>query len=189
MLTFNNNSNCYWGVLLTMRSFKCIFVFVIIQSLSRVRIFVTPWTEACQASLSFTISQARSLSWWCYHIISSSAARFSFCLQSFPASGSFPMSQVFASTGQNTGNSASELVLPMNIQDWFPLGLTGLISMQSKGLSRVFSSTTIQKHQFFGAQLLYGPTLTSRHDYWKNHSFGYTGLCRQSDVSAFKYAV
>ena len=75
--------------------------------------------------------------------------------------------------------------LPMNIQGWFPLGVTGLISLQSKGLSRVFSSTEIQKHHFFGAQFLYGPTLTSIHDYWKNHSFDYVDLCWQSDISAF----
>ena len=78
------------------------------------------------------------LGWWCHPTISSSAVPFSSCLQSFPASGSFPMSQLFASGGQSIGASASALVLPMNIQDWFPLGLTGLISLQSKGLSRVF---------------------------------------------------
>ena len=77
---------------------------------------------------------------------------FSSCLQSFPASGSFPMSPLFASGGQNIGASASASVLPMNIQDWFPLGLTGLISLQSKWLSRVFSSTTIRRHQFFKVQ-------------------------------------
>ena len=76
----------------------------------------------------------------------------------------------------------------MNIQDWFPLGLTGLISLLSKGLSRVFSSNTIRKHQFFGTQL-YSPTLTSIHDHWKNHSLGYMDLCWQSDVSAFEYAI
>ena len=83
----------------------------------------------------------------------SSAVPFSSWIQSFPASGSFPMSQLFASGGQSTGASTSASVLPMNIQDWFPLGLTGLISLQSKGLSRVFSSTIVQKHQFFSAQL------------------------------------
>ena len=96
---------------------------------------------------------------------------FSSCLQSFPASGSFPMSQFFTSGVQSIGASALASVLPMNIQDWFPLGWTGLVSLQYKGLSRVFSNTTVQKHQFFSAQLLYGPTLTSTHDYWKNHSF------------------
>ena len=92
-------------------------------------------------------------SWWCHQTISSSVVPFSSCLQSFPASGSFQMSQFFASGGQSIGVSASASVLPMNIQDWFPLGLTGLISLQSRGLSRVFANTTVQKHQFFGAQL------------------------------------
>ena len=93
------------------------------------------------------------LSWWCHPTISSSVVPFSSCLQSFPASGSFPMSQLFASDGQSIGVSASASVLPMNIQDWFPFGWTGWISLQSKGLSRVFSNTTVKKHQFFGAQL------------------------------------
>ena len=87
------------------------------------------------------------------------------------------MSQLFASGGQHTGASAS--VLPMNIQDSFPLGWTGLITLQSKGLSRVFSSITIQKHQFFGAQPFYGPTLTSIHDHWKHHSFDNMDLSQQ----------
>ena len=89
----------------------------------------------------------------CHPTISSSVIPFSSCLHSFQASGSFPMSQFFASGGQNIGVSASASVLPMNIQDWFPFGWTGLISLQSKGLSRVFSNTTVQKHQFFSAQL------------------------------------
>ena len=89
---------------------------------------------------------------WCHPTISSSVIPFSSCLQSFPASGSFQMSQFFASDDQSIGASASTSVLPMNIQDWFPLGWTGLSSLPSRGLSRVFSSTTIQKHQFFGAQ-------------------------------------
>ena len=90
---------------------------------------------------------------WCHPTISFSVVPFSSCLQSFPASGDFQMSQFFASDGPSIGASASASVLPMNIQDWFPLGWTGLISLQSKGLSRVFSSTTVQKHQFFGTQL------------------------------------
>ena len=90
---------------------------------------------------------------WCHLIISSSVVPFSSCLQSFPELGSFPMSQFFASGDQSIGISASTSVLPMNIQDWFPLGLTGWNSLQSKGLSRVFSSTMVQKHQFFSAQL------------------------------------
>ena len=106
---------------------------------------------------------------WCHPAISSSVICFSSCLQSFPASGSSQMSQLFASGGQSIGVSASTSVLPLNIHDWFPLGWTGWISLQSKGLSSVFSNTTVQKHQFFGAQL-YSQTLTSIHDYWKNHS-------------------
>jgi len=108
---------------------------------------------------------------WCDPTISSSVIPFSSCLQTFPASGSFPMSQFFASGGRSIGTSASVSLLPMNIQNWFPLGLTGLISLQPKGLSGVFSNTTVQKHQFFGAQLSYSPTLTSINDLWKSHSF------------------
>ena len=93
------------------------------------------------------------LSRWCHPTISSSVTPFSSCPQSFPISESFPMSQLFASGGQSIGASASASVLPMNTQDWYPLGWTGWISLQSKGLSRVFSNTTVQKHQFFGAQL------------------------------------
>ena len=92
-------------------------------------------------------------SWWCHTIISSSVVPFSSHLQSFPASGSFQMSQYFPSSGQSTGVSASASVLPMNIQDWFPLGWNGWISLQSKGLPRVFSNTMVQKHQFFSTQL------------------------------------
>ena len=90
-------------------------------------------------------------SWWCHPTLSSSVNPFSSCPQSFPASGTFPVSRLFASGGQSIG--ASALVLPMNIRDWFPFGLTSLISLQFQGLSRVFSSTTAQMHQFFGAQL------------------------------------
>ena len=94
-----------------------------------------------------------ALSQWCHPTISSSVIPFSSCLQSLPASGSFQMSQLFASGAQSIGVSASTSVLPMNTQDWSPLGWTGLISSQSKGLSRVFSNTAVQKHQFFCAQL------------------------------------
>ena len=90
---------------------------------------------------------------WCYPTISSSVTPFSSCLQSFPASGLFPVSQFFASDSQSIGVSAWESVLPVNIQDWFPLGWTGWISLLSKGLSRIFSNTTVQKHQFFSTQL------------------------------------
>ena len=99
---------------------------------------------------------------------SSSVVPFSSCLQSFPASGSFPISQLFASNGQNMESSVSASVLPMNIQSWFPLWLTGLISLQSKGLSRVFYSTTVQKHQFFKAQpSLWSSSHPYMNDYWK----------------------
>ena len=93
------------------------------------------------------------LSQWCHPTISSSVVPFSFCTQSFPTSRSFQMSQCFTSGGQSIRVSASTLVLPVNTQDWSPLGWTGWISLQSKGLSRVFSNTTVEKHQFFGAQL------------------------------------
>ena len=98
-------------------------------------------------------SNSCPLSWWCHPTISSSVIPFSSCPQSLPASGSFPLSQLFASSGQSIGVSASASGLPVNIQDWSPLGWTGWISLQSKGLSRVFSNTTVQKHQFFSAQL------------------------------------
>ena len=97
-------------------------------------------------------SNSCPLSWWCSLTISLSTAPFSFCLQFFATSGSFPVSQFFASGGQRIGASASASIFQMNIQGWFPLGFTGLISLLSKGLSRVFSSTTVRKHQFFGIQ-------------------------------------
>ena len=108
---------------------------------------------------------------WCHPTISSSVVPFSSHLQSFPASGSFPVSQFFTSGSRSIGVSASASVLPMNIQDWFPLGWTGWISLQSKELSRVFLNTTVQNHQFFSAQLSLWSTFTPIHDYWVNHSF------------------
>ena len=120
-----------------------------VQLLSRVQLFETPWTAACQTSLSFTISQSllKLMSiecQWCHPTISSFVVPFSSCLQSFPASDVFPVSWLFTSGGQSIGASAS--VLPMSIRGWFLLELlTGLISLQSKGLARVFSSTTIRK--------------------------------------------
>ena len=125
---------------------------VVVQSLSHVRLFVTPWTAAYQASLSFTISwslfklRSIELVMPSNHLILCSL--FSPCPQSFPASGSYLMSQFLASGGQSIGALASASVLPVNIQGWFPLGL---ISLLSKGVSRIFSST-VQKHQFFSAQ-------------------------------------
>ena len=107
----------------------------------------------CPSPTPRAYSNSCPLSWWWHPTISSSVVPFSSCLQSFPASGSFPISQLFASGGQSIGVSASISVLPMHIQDWFPLGWTSSISLQSKGLSRVFSKTAVQKHQFFSAQL------------------------------------
>ena len=107
----------------------------------------------CPSPTPGVYSNSCPLSWWCHPAISSSVIPFSSCPQSFPASGSFPMSQLFAWGGQIIGVSASASVLPMNTQDWSPSGWTGWISLKSKGLSRVFSNTTVQKHQFFGAQL------------------------------------
>ena len=128
------------------------FQVIVVQSLSHVRLFVTPWAAAYQASMSFTISQS-SLKLISIElmILSNHLNLFSFYPQFFPALGSFPMSQLFTSDGQNIGVSASTSVLPM--KDWSPLGWTGWISLESKGLTSVFSNTTVQKHQFFGAQL------------------------------------
>ena len=133
-----------------------IFCMCVLSLFSRVQLFVTPWTAARQTSLSITnlvYSNSCPLSWWCHPTISSSVVHFSSPLQSFPASGSFPINQFFASGGQSIGVSASASVLPMNTQDWTPLGCTGWTSLQSMGLSRVLSNTTVQKHPFFGAQL------------------------------------
>ena len=107
----------------------------------------------CPSPTSRAYSNSCPLSQWHYPTISSSVIPFSSCFQSFPTSGSFPVSQFFIPSGQSVGVSASASVLPMNIQDWVPLGWTGWISFKSKRLSRVFSNTTVQKHQFFSAQL------------------------------------
>ena len=107
----------------------------------------------CSSPTLRACSNSCPLSGWCHPTISSSVIPFSSCLQYFSASGSFPMSQFFTSGGQSIGVSASASVLPKNIQGWFPLGWTGWISLQSKGLSRIFSNTTVQKHQFFSTQL------------------------------------
>ena len=166
---------------------------VSVQSLSCVWLFATHGLQharpPCPSPTPGVHSDSWALSQWCHPAISSSAIPFSFCPQSFPASGSFAMSQFFTSGGLSIGVSALALVLPMNIQDWFPLGLTGLISLLSKALSRVFSSITVWKHQFFGTQ----PSL------WSNihHLYMTTGktiaLNRWTFVgkvmSAFEYAI
>ena len=161
-----------------------------VQSLSHVWLSATPWIVACQASLSVTNfwSSLRLMS--IESVMPSS--HLILChplllLPSIPPSiRVFPMSQFFAWGGQSIGVSASASVLLMNTQDWSPLGWTSWISLQSKGLSRVFSNTTVQKHQFFSAQLsVLSPTLTPIHDYWKKHSLDLMDLCWQSNVSAF----
>ena len=163
-----------------------LYITVIVQSLSQFQLFATPWTAACQASLSFTVSLSLLKLMPTEWVMPSNHLILYRPLLLLPsASGSFPMSQLFASCGQNIGASVSASVHPMNIQDWFPLGWNGLISLQAKGPSRVFSTATAQKHPFWGPSVLYGPNLISIHDYWKNHSFVYMDLCRQSDVSAF----
>ena len=125
----------------------------------------------CPPSTPGAYSNSCPSSQWCHPTISSSVVPFFSHLQSFPASGSFQMSQFFPLGSQNIDASASASVLPMNIQDWFPLEWTGLISFQSKGFSRVFSNTTVQNTNSFALSFLYSPTLTSRHNYWKNHRF------------------
>ena len=126
---------------------------IVVQSPSHVQLFATPWTAArklpCPSPSPRVCPSSCPLHQWCHPTISTSVALFSFCLQSFPASGSFPMSWLFASGGQSIG--ASALVLPLSIKGWFPLRLTDMISLLSKGLSWVFSSTTVQNYQFFSA--------------------------------------
>ena len=135
-------------------------------------------TRLCYASPSLkTCSNSCPLSEWYHPNISSSVIPFSSCLQSFPTSGSFPVSWFFAPCGQSIGASASASVLPMDIRGWFPLGLTGLI-LQFKGISRVFSSITVWSINSSALSLLEGPILSSIHDYWKNHSFDYMDLCQ-----------
>ena len=134
----------------------------------------SPSPEAC--------SNSCLLSWWCHPTISSSVIPFSSCLRSFPASGSFLMSQFFASGGQRIGDSAS---VPMSIQDWFPLGLTDWLSLQSQGLSRVFSNTTVQKHQLFGTQAFFMIQLSHPYMTTEKNIALTTDLCWQCTVSAF----
>ena len=139
--------------------------FVVVESLTCVWLFATPWTaavrHACLSPSPRVCSNSCPLSQECHRSISSSVVPFSSCLQSWPASESFPMRQLFASGDQSIGVS----VLLMNIQGWCPLGLIGLVCLLSKGLSRVFSNTTVQSVSSLALSLLYGPTLTFIHDY------------------------
>ena len=144
----------YYGML---RRVPCairqVLQFSSVQSLSRIRLFATPWIAARQASCPSPApgvhSNSRPSSQWCHPVIPSPVVPFSSCPQSLPASESFPMSQLFAWGGQSIRASALTSILSVNIKDWFLLGLIGLISLLSRGLSRVFSNSTVQKHQFF----------------------------------------
>ena len=141
--------HCHWYIIKWEKHTNVLFGSF--QSLSRFQPHVLQYVRLpCPSAIPGVYSNSCPFSWWCHPTISSSVIPFSSSLQSFPASVG---SQLFVSGGQSIGVSASASVLPMNIQDWFPLGWTGWISLQSKGLSRVFSNTTVQKHQFFGAQL------------------------------------
>ena len=156
----------------------------------------TPWIAArdlfseearlpCPSPAPRVYSNSCPSSQWCHPAISSSVVPFSSCPQSLPASGSFPMSQLFTWGGQSPGVSASTSVLPMNTQDWSPLGWTGWISLQSKGLSSLLQHHQFKSINFSALSFLHSPTLTSKHGHWKNHSLDQTNLCWQSNVSAF----
>ena len=140
-----------------------------------------PFPEAC--------SDSRLSSQWCHPTVLSSAVSFSSCLQSFPASGSFLMSQLFSSGGQCIGASASASVLLINIQDWFPLGLTVWSPYSPRDSQEPSPTLQFKSINSSAFSLLYGPALTSIHDYWKNHSFDFTDLCWQSNVSAFYFTI
>ena len=161
----------------------------VIQSLSCVQLFATPWTAACQVSLSFTISQSLLKLMSIESVMPSNhlilCCPFS-CPQSFPASGSFPMSRLFASGSQSIGASASASasVLPVNIQTWFPLGLTGSSLCCPRDSQESSPAPQFKSIHSSKLSLLYGPALTSVHDYWKKQSFDDTELCWQMLVSA-----
>jgi len=170
----------------------CKIYVIIVQSLSSVWLFATPWTAACQTSWSFIISQ-RVLKLMSIESVMPANCCLLCCLilccLLLLLPSIFPSIRVFSNESafciRCVGVSASALVCPVNIQSWFPLGSTGLISLQSEGLSRVFSNTTVWRHQFFVLSLFYCGNLTSVHDYWKNHSFDYTDLCQSSNISTF----
>ena len=143
----------------------------------------------CPSPTPGVYSNSCPSSQWCHPAISSSVIPFSSCPQSLLASGSFPMSQCFAWGGQSIGVSALASVLPINTQDWSPLGWTGWISLQSKDSQESSPTPQFKSINSLVLSFLHSPTLTSIHDYWKNHSFDQTDLCWQSNVSAFEYAV
>ena len=140
---------------------------------------------SCLSPTPRSCSNSCSLSWWCHPTISSSLVPFSSCLQSFPASESFPMSQLFASDGQSIGVSAPASVLPMNIQDWFPLdGLVGS-PCSPRDSQESYPPPEFKNINSLALSFLYNPNITSMHDYWKNHNFNYMDLCWKSNVFAF----
>ena len=162
---------------------------VVARSLSRVWLSVTPWTTAHQVSSFFTVSWSllrfMSIESVMHPTISSFVAPFSFCPQSFSASGSFPVSQLFTSGGQSIVASASASVLPMTIQGSSPVGFTGWSSCCPRDSQESSPAPEFESINSFALSLFYGLALTSVHDYWKNHSFDYTDICWQSNVSAF----
>ena len=174
--SLQNHSMYYDHFLFCLTFCFLLWVNIVVGQLSHVQLFVTPWMAAHQASLSFTISQSLLKLISIELVMPSSVIRFSSCPQSFPASGSFPMSQLFASSGQSTGASALASVLPMNIQGWFPLGSTGLISLCPRDSQESSPTPQAKSINSLALSLLCGPTLTSIHDYWKNHSFDYSDL-------------
>ena len=143
----------------------------------------------CSSLSPCVYSNSCPLSQWCQPTISSSVAPVSSCPQSFSFSRSFPVSQLFASGSQNIGASVSAPALPMNIWGWLPLGLTGLISLQSNGLSRVFTRPQFESINSLALSLLSGPTLTSLYDYCKKHRFDYTDLCQQGYICFLIYCL
>ena len=165
-----------------------LYQFNSVQLLSRVQLFVTPWITArrppCPSPTHGIYSDSCPLSRWCHPTISSSVVPFSFRLQSFLASGSFQISQFFPSGGQSIRVSASASVLPMNIQDWFPLGWTGWIPCSPADSQESSPTPQFKSINSSVLRFLYSPDLTSIHDDWKNHRFDYMDLCWQSDISA-----
>ena len=145
----------------------------------------SPFPRVCPSSCS--------LHQWCHLAISFSDTLFSFCHQSFPASGTYPMSHLCTSDDQNTGVSASasgqSMINWSTLEGWSPSRLTGLSSLLSKGLSKVFSSSTVRRHQFFGALPSLRSSLHNHHDHWEDHSLDYMKLCQQSNVSAFQHTI
>ena len=161
-----------------LRMFVFFLFLLFVQLLSHVRLFATPWTASRQASLSFAISWSLLKFMFTEPVMLSNhfilCCPFLLLPSIFPSIRVFSNELLFTSGCQNIGALASASVLPMNIQSWFPLGWTGLMSLQAKGLSRVFSNTTIWKHHYLALSLLHGPAITFIHDYWKSHIFDWT---------------